>query len=69
MRMSNTATEMKKDQMWTKVEKKHYIHVNGSEITYDCNRFMWVVNGYRFKALWQAKEEAETNFLKSLFNN
>jgi len=44
-RMPNTSIVMKNDGMWAKVAKKHYIHVSGNEIIYDCNSWLWRING------------------------
>jgi len=60
MRMPNTATTMKEDGMWAKVGKKHYIHASGNEICYDCNSWLWRINGKDgYTTLWAAKYAAE----------
>jgi len=53
---------MKEDGMWAKVGKKHYLHVSGNEVQYDCNAWLWRVNGKEgFSTLWAAKYAAEQN--------
>lgn len=45
---------------WCKVERKHYRHVSGIEIAYDCNRWLWKVSdGTCYSALWVARHWAE----------
>jgi hypothetical protein len=59
-RMPNTAITMKKDDMWAKVGKKHYMHVSGIEIKYDCNSWLWRIDGKEgYSTLWAAKYYAE----------
>jgi hypothetical protein len=58
--MPNTAIVIKKDSTWAKVGKKHYLHVSGNEVIYDCNNWLWRVNGKNgYSTLWAAKYEAE----------
>ena len=59
-RMPNTAATMKQDRAWAKVGNKHYIHVSGNEVSYDCNAWLWRVNSKNgYTTLWVAKYEAE----------
>ena len=57
--------------MWAKVGKKHYVHVSGVEVAYDCNAWLWRVDGGDgYTTLWVAKQNAEnkaetTNWRKS----
>ncbi len=56
----NTAHKMKEDGFWSKVGKKHYIHVSGMEVTYDCNRWVWCIDGVpSYTLLWVTKYEVE----------
>lgn len=58
--MPNTAQEMKNSGEWARIGKKHYLHISGNEIQYDCNRWLWIVNGnYGYTTLWAAKHAAE----------
>lgn len=44
---------------WAKVGKKHYIHVSGIEVIYDCNAWLWFVGNEGYSTLWAAKYYAE----------
>lgn len=46
---------------WTKVEKGKYQHIDGATVSYNCNRFMWIVDatGDAYKALTWAQIMAE----------
>lgn len=48
---------------WSKIAKKHYRHVSGVEVRYNCNRWAWEViggpdNGRAYAALWVAQHSA-----------
>lgn len=60
-RNGNTATEMANSGEWVKVARKHYAHISGIEVRYDCNRWGWEVVGQNelYTALWVAKHRAE----------
>lgn len=65
----NTAHKMKNDGFWVKVGKKHYVHVSGTEVTYDCNRWLWCINGKPlYTTLWVTKYEVERIYEKQLAN-
>lgn len=63
MRHGNTAVEMTSSGSWVKVGKKHYQHISGAEVKYDCNAWGWVINGgnMAYSSLWAAKYEVEKN--------
>ena len=59
-RHENTALKMKNSGEWARVGSKHYLHVSGNEVKYDCNAWLWRVNGGAgYTTLWAAKEMAE----------
>lgn len=59
-RHGNTAREMEITG-WAKVARKHYRHISGIEVRYDCNRWGWEVVGQNelYTVLWAAKHRAE----------
>lgn len=59
-RHGHTGRELVESGAWIKVGKKHYRHVDGAEIRYDCNRWGWTVVGRpeRWTALWVAAHYA-----------
>jgi hypothetical protein len=60
-RMGNTATAMKESGEWNKVGSKHYRHIGGIEVRYNCNRWMWELVGCdeAYTLLWVARHAAE----------
>lgn len=60
-RMGNTGVEMVNSGAWVKVAKKHYRHIDGAEVRYDCNRWGWEVigTGEFYELLWAARYRAE----------
>lgn len=62
-RMPNdTQKQMLASGSWIKVARKHYRHVSGVEVKYDCNQRGWEVStkpGYYYSVLWAARYEAE----------
>lgn len=58
-RRPNTAKAMADSGNWAKVGPKHYIHISGEEITYNCNRWLWIHGNYGYTTLWAAKHNAE----------
>jgi hypothetical protein len=65
LRMSNTALVIKNDPTWAKVGKRHYIHISGNEVIYDCNCWVWRLNGKEgYSTLWAAKYAAENSQTK-----
>lgn len=43
-RNTRTDLELVKSGQWAKVAKKHFRHVSGVEVTYDCNAWGWIVS-------------------------
>lgn len=63
-RHGNTGIEMVASGSWVKVGRKHYRHVSGAEVVYDCNRWHWQVTGAGswdglYGSLWVARHYAE----------
>ena len=60
-RHGHTGREMAQAITWTKVARKHYRHISGVEVRYDCNRWGWEVvgEGLYFTVLYAAKHWAE----------
>lgn len=44
-RNGNTGREMVQCGEWVKVASKHYRHISGVEIRYNCNRWVWEIIG------------------------
>jgi hypothetical protein len=62
-RHGNTGHEMVNSGAWVKVARKHYRHVSGVEVAYDCNRYIWKVSdGTAWSSLWVARHNAEKHF-------
>jgi hypothetical protein len=59
IRHGNTGVEMVASGAWVKVGKKHYRHVSGEEIKYDCNAWGWRAVGRLYTTLWMARYEVE----------
>lgn len=62
MRFANdTHRQMVNSGAWAKVGKKHYRHVSGVEVRYNCNRWLWEVVGANegYTVLWAARSRAE----------
>lgn len=61
-RMGNTGREMVESGAWVKVGRKHYEHISGAQIRYNCNRWVWEVVGQPDAAwtlLWVARHFVE----------
>ncbi len=60
-RHGNTGLEMVESGTWIKVGRKHYRHIDGAEIRYNCNRWLWEIVGtdVAYTLLWAAKCRAE----------
>lgn len=61
-RMGHTGREMKASGEWASIGRKHYRHISGVEVRYNCNRWMWEIVGHHnqaWTALWVAKHYAE----------
>lgn len=59
-RQGHTGREMVKSGAWVKVAKKHYRHISGAEICYDCNRWVWqILGGDAYTLLWVARHNVE----------
>lgn len=43
-RNTRTDLDMVASGQWAKVGKKHFRHVSGIEVTYDCNAWRWLVS-------------------------
>ena len=48
---------------WAKIARKHYRHIDGKEVRYDCNAWAWEVigganDGYMYKTLNVAQHAA-----------
>ena len=58
-RMGNTAREIVAAGDFVKVGRKHYRHVGGAEIVYDCNAWQWKITGRKggWDVLWPAVHE------------
>ena len=61
MRHGNTAREIVGCGEFAKVGKRHYAHIDGAEIRYDCNAWVWrialpgsPIDGERYTALHAA---------------
>ena len=60
--MKNTAKQMETSGEWAKTGRKHYTHVTGAVVTYNCNAWAWEVSTMphtNFAALGHAKLEVE----------
>jgi hypothetical protein len=53
-RMPNTAKTILTDGDFAKIGKKHYRHVSGDEIIYDCNAWAWRTPYGSWSLLWPA---------------
>lgn len=61
-RRGNTAKELEMRGDWNKIGKKHYKNINGVEVKYDCNSYIWRVNGgVGWSTLWAAVEAVDHN--------
>jgi len=60
-RQGNTGREMVESGAWIKVAKKHYKHIDGAEIRYNCNRWVWEIvgTGDAYSLLWVARYNVE----------
>jgi len=59
-RMGNTGREMVASGAWVKLASKHYEHISGAVIRYDCNRWVWqIVGGDAYPLLWVARHAVE----------
>lgn len=60
-RMGHTGREMEASGEWVKIGRKHYEHISGVQIRYDCNRWAWEIIGRNelYTVLWAAKHRAE----------
>jgi hypothetical protein len=61
-RPMNTGREMVASGQWAKIGKKHYRHVSGIEVWYDCNAWKWRTSldkSLGWSALWVARYEVE----------
>jgi hypothetical protein len=56
-----TTTQSETEATWTKIGRKQYRYTDGTVVSYDCNSFMWVIQGTRlgFRVLWAAKLHVE----------
>jgi hypothetical protein len=54
-------TKPQTEGSWSKIGRKQYRHVSGKVVTYDCNRWVWVIEGtrYGFKTLTAAQSEVD----------
>jgi hypothetical protein len=59
MRHGNTGREMLAGGAWVKVGRRHYRHVSGAEVKYDCNLWGWATGGRLYASLWAARDAAE----------
>lgn len=64
-RHGNTGREMVEGGAWAKVGRKHYRFIDGTEVVYDCNAWLWKIvggasDGERYAALWPARWRVET---------
>jgi hypothetical protein len=64
IRAGNTGREMIESGAWIKVARKHYRHMEGVEIVYNCNRWAWEIiggknTGEAYGLLWVARQRAE----------
>lgn len=64
-RHGNTGQELVNSGAWVKVGRKHYRHVTGVEVVYDCNRWGWRImaadgtsDGLVWSTLWVAAHYA-----------
>lgn len=62
--MTTTQTETA-EALWAKIGRKRYQHTNGTVVFYDCNSFMWVIEGKRvgYQRLWVAQEAVENGMV------
>ena len=58
---NNTGRDMVESGQWVKVASKHYRHVSGTEIQYDCNHWGWNIIGTKelWSSLWVARHIVE----------
>jgi hypothetical protein len=61
---TRTDLDMVNSGAWNKVGKKHFRHVSGAEVRYDCNAWTWAVtgcaaDGERYSALHAARSRVE----------
>lgn len=61
MRRGHTGNEMVASGEWNKIGKKHYVHISGFEIKYDCMAWGWLVSNNKgiYQTLWAAKQIVE----------
>lgn len=64
MRAGHTHLDLRRSGQWAVVARRHYRHLSGIEVAYDCNRWSWVVSGpgmdpERYERLWVAQHRAE----------
>lgn len=48
---------------WVKIARKHYRHITGIEVRYNCNRWLWEIiggpeDGSAYGTLWVAQHSA-----------
>lgn len=56
IRHGNTGRELVNSGAWVKVGRKHYRHIDGAEVRYNCNHWGWQIVGQPelWKSLWVA---------------
>jgi hypothetical protein len=59
LRHGNTSREMLAGGTWVKVGRRHYRHVSGAEVKYDCGLRGWATGGWLYASLWAARDAAE----------
>ena len=42
---NNTRTDILASGQWVQIAKKHYQHIDGAEIKYDCMAWLWRIVG------------------------